>query len=48
MLHRSAGDRYLGLFSASVLHRLNFMWQEHLVEVAKYVMGCYDHHNMMP
>ncbi len=35
-------DRYAGLFSESIHTMLDFMWQENLVEVAKFVMDCFD------
>ena len=35
-------DRYLGLFSESIHTMLDFMWQDNLVEVAKFVMACFD------
>ena len=35
-------DRYAGLFSESVHTMLDFMWQDDLVEVAKFVMDCFD------
>ena len=35
-------DRYVGLFSESVHTMLDFMWQDDLVEVAKFVMDCFD------
>lgn len=35
-------DRYAGLFSESVHTMLEFMWQDDLVGVAKFLMDCFD------
>ncbi len=35
-------ERHAGLFSASIVTMLDFMWQADLVGVAKFVMDCLD------
>ncbi len=35
-------DRCAGLFCESLHTMLDFVWQENLVEVAKFVMDCFD------
>ena len=39
---RHVRDRNVALFSASIHTMLDFMWQEDLVGVAKFVMYCFD------
>ena len=39
---RHVRDRNVALFSASIHTMLDFMWQEDLVGVAKFVMDCFD------